>query len=68
MNLAAEQRREFERVSEPLMRFLAENCHPHITVLVRHDSSVLLEGVIACTPEGIARGAAGLRLVDPDGG
>lgn len=44
MILTKEQRTELERASKPLMKFLAENFHPHVKVIVENDRAELLEG------------------------
>ncbi len=37
--------KEFEYASKPLMKYLAENHHPHTKVIVESNSSQLLEGL-----------------------
>ena len=34
----------FEEAAEPLMKWLAENCHPHTRVIVDSGCAELLEG------------------------
>jgi hypothetical protein len=34
---------EFEKVAEPLIKFLCDNFHPHVTVIVTCNSAELLE-------------------------
>ncbi len=46
MNLTKEQREEFERLADPMIRFLCENCHPHTTVIIENSSAVLLEAQV----------------------
>ena len=41
------QRAEFEALARPVMKWLNENCHPHVTVLVDPTSAQLHEGVCA---------------------
>jgi hypothetical protein len=43
--MSNEKREEFKEAAKPLMKFLNENCHPHIIVIVDCDSAELLEGV-----------------------
>jgi len=43
--LSADKVYEFGEASRPLMKWLAENCHPHTTVLVDSVRSQLVEGV-----------------------
>ena len=46
MILNKEQREEFEKAVRPLMAFLGENCHPHVTVIVDNSRAELLEGCV----------------------
>lgn len=39
---------EFKKACEPLMRYLADNCHPHVKVIVTSDVSELMEGIATC--------------------
>ena len=39
------QREEFEKACKPLIKFLNDNCHPHITVVVDCIRAELSEGV-----------------------
>ena len=45
MILTEQQRTEFEDVARPLIKFLCENCHPHVTVIVTPTNAELLEGM-----------------------
>jgi len=45
MILTKEQINEFKEVSKPLVRFLNENCHPHVTVIVVPTGAEILEGL-----------------------
>jgi len=36
---------EFEKAAEPLIKFLCDNFHPHVTVIVDCDSAQLSEGI-----------------------
>jgi len=40
-----EQRAEFEKVTRPVIKWLNDNCHPHITVIIDVSSAELHEGV-----------------------
>lgn len=44
MILTEEQKKHFEKVSKPLIKFLAENFHPHVTVIVENNRAEILEG------------------------
>lgn len=43
--LNEEQRNAFAEAAKPLMQFLSDNCHPHVTVQVDSTSAELFEGV-----------------------
>ena len=43
--LTKEKRKEFEEASRPLMSWLSENCHPHVTVILDSGRSELLESI-----------------------
>lgn len=45
MILTEEQKKEFEKAVKPLMKYLAENHHPHVTVIVDGNAAELLEGI-----------------------
>lgn len=47
MILTEEKRNELLEAAKPLMKFLAENFHPHAAILLNSNSAELLEGV--CT-------------------
>lgn len=46
MILTEEQRKELLEVSKPLMKFLAENFHPHVKVIVDSTDAEFLEGSV----------------------
>lgn len=39
-----EFRQEFIRVARPLIKFMAEKCHPHMTAVVDSTDAELVEG------------------------
>ena len=43
MKITKEQEEQLEVASKPLMKFLAENFHPHVKVIVESDRAELLE-------------------------
>ena len=43
--LTAEQRKEFEAVARQMIKWLNDNCHPHVTVHIDTTSAELFEGV-----------------------
>jgi hypothetical protein len=43
MILEEKQRKEFEEVVKPVIKWLAENFHPHVKMIIDHDSAELLE-------------------------
>ena len=45
MILTDKEREDFETASKPLIKFLNDNCHPHVTVIVDTTSAELLEGI-----------------------
>ena len=47
MFLTPEQRSEFEEVARPLIKWLNENCHPHVTVIATPTRVELSEGVVS---------------------
>lgn len=44
MILNEQQRAEFDTLCRPLLKFLCENCHPHVSVIVTPTNAELLEG------------------------
>jgi len=42
-----EQRMEFTEAAEPLVKWLCENCHPHVYVIVDPIGAELVEGVMS---------------------
>jgi hypothetical protein len=47
-----DQRVQFEEASRPLIKWMAENCHPHTAVLVDSVSAELFEGQLTfCTEQ-----------------
>lgn len=47
MVLNEQQRREFEAVTRPVIKWLNKNCHPHVSVVIEPTSAELLESVCA---------------------
>jgi len=47
MVLTKEQIQEFEEAAKPLVKFLCENCHPHVTVIVEPTRAEILEGSVS---------------------
>ena len=45
MILTKKQRVEFEKASHPLIKWMNENCHPHVVALIEPERAVLTEGV-----------------------
>lgn len=45
MILTKEQIAQLEEAAKPLMKFLAENCHPHVKVIVESNNAEVLEGL-----------------------
>lgn len=55
MIITKEQREKFEDAAKPLIKWLNENCHPHVTVLVEPTGAELVEGVAAIVCEEFLR-------------
>tara|TARA_R110000782_G_scaffold256574_1_gene345642 strand:- start:333 stop:503 length:171 start_codon:yes stop_codon:yes gene_type:complete len=45
MILNKEQKEKFEEAAKPLMKYLAENHNPHVTVIVVSDTAEIMEGL-----------------------
>jgi hypothetical protein len=45
MVITEQQRQQFEGLVHPLIEWLNNNCHPHVTVVVDSTSAELLEGL-----------------------
>ena len=45
MVLSEEQQKNYEEVVRPLIKWLNDNCHPHVTVVVDCSHAELSEGV-----------------------
>ncbi len=39
-----EQKQSFETIAKSMIKWLCENCHPHVTVVVTPTTAELLEG------------------------
>ena len=37
---------KFEEACKPLIKYMAENCHPHKRVIVDSNSAMMLEGIM----------------------
>ena len=44
MILTKEQREEFEKAARVMMKYLGENHHPHVTVIIDNGKAEILEG------------------------
>ncbi len=47
MTLTKEQVKQFEEAAKPLVKFLCDNCHPHVYVIVEPTGAELVEGMVA---------------------
>lgn len=47
--MTEEQREQFEALARQMMKWLCDNCHPHVTVVIDPTSAQLGEGTIAFT-------------------
>ena len=43
--LSDHQKSELETVSRPLIKWLNDNCHPHIKVIINSNRAELVEGI-----------------------
>lgn len=51
MILDKEKQEKFEEAYIPLIKWLCENCHPHVHVIVEPNGAELLEGVVSIKVE-----------------
>ncbi len=51
MLLTRKQRKEFEQATRPLMKWIGENCYPHVKVIVDYSRAELNEGVVTFETE-----------------
>lgn len=54
--MSKEKQESFEAVAKPLIKWLAENVHPHHTVIVTSTHAELLEGEIVVETEEFLKG------------
>lgn len=47
MTLTPEQIKQFEALTKPLIQWLNENAHPHVTAIVTPVGAEVLEGLMA---------------------
>lgn len=47
MILSEQQQTEFEAATRPLVKWLNENCHPHVTAIIDPGRAELVEGVFS---------------------
>jgi len=40
------QRKEFEEAARPMVKWLNDNCHPHVTAVIDPGSATLSEGCL----------------------
>lgn len=45
MMLTLKQIEELQEAAKPLVKFLCENCHPHVYVIVEPSGAELVEGI-----------------------
>jgi len=51
MIFTEEQRKQFETAARPMLEFLNNNCHPHVTVEIDCTTAAIYEGVCAFITE-----------------
>lgn len=49
--MTEQQQKEFEKVTRPVIKWLCDNGHPHMTIFINPISAALYEGEIAYTTE-----------------
>jgi len=47
MTLTEQQHKDFEAITRPVIEWLNNNCHPHVSALIDPTGAELLEGVCA---------------------
>lgn len=47
MILNRQKAEEFEELTRPLIKWLNENCHPHVTAIVEPGHAVLVESIFS---------------------
>lgn len=47
MILTEEQQAKFDAIARQMLKFLCDNCHPHVSVIITPTTAELLEG--ACS-------------------
>lgn len=52
MVLTEEQVKQFEEAAKPLVKFICENCHPHVAVIVQPTGAEILESSASVKIEG----------------
>lgn len=45
MILNEQERKEFDETARPMIKWLCDNCHPHVSVIITNTNAELLEGV-----------------------
>jgi hypothetical protein len=53
--LTKKQQHEFAKAARPLIKFLNDNCHPYVCVVVDVDSAQIFEGVARFVTEDYLR-------------
>jgi len=51
MILTDKEIKEFEKVVRPLMKWMSDNCHPHVNAVVDYSRAGLNEGVVSFVTE-----------------
>jgi len=44
MKTTEKQRKEFEELARPILKYLCDNHHPHVTVIITPTTAELVEG------------------------
>lgn len=56
MILTPEKKEEFESISRPMIKWLNDNCHPHVHVIIDNERAELSEGALSFHTEEYFKG------------
>ena len=55
MQIDEDKKEEFRKLSKDLIKFLCDNCHPHVSIIITPTSAELLEGEVGLYTEEFLR-------------
>lgn len=47
--MTEQKRKEFEEIVKPVIKWIAENSHPHTKIIIDSNSAEIMEGIAAFT-------------------